>query len=73
MTVHHSLHIVHRGAQHRHPWRPECVCGWAGIPRRRRHGAEQQYHAHLHSTARKAHPSMPRALTSTDRLPEALR
>jgi hypothetical protein len=76
VSNHHSLVLVHRGAEHRHPWRPECRgphCVWVGIPVRTTRSAQRQYRSHVAQQARRVTEPMPHDLTPVDRLPEALR
>lgn len=51
---HHSLTLTDRGGQHIHRWQASCVCGWVGIPLRRRKGAEDAYHGHAGADVRRA-------------------
>lgn len=71
--VHHSLTIVDRGREHRHRFKPECVCQWAGIPVRTKKSAAREYHDHVRAARRSGNNGRRRRITPAERLPEALR
>jgi hypothetical protein len=74
VNAHHSLVLVHRGREHRHPHEPHCACGWFGVPRRRRQDAELEYREHRHNREKCQHVVfLPLPLTPVDRLPDVLR
>lgn len=42
-----GLDIKDPSVRHAHPYLPTCICGWAGVARRRTFEAEEQYRQHV--------------------------
>ena len=68
----HSLTLTHRGPQHVHVFQPSCICGWVGVPRRRKKEAEAQYHVHAEGKVKAVYGMRPRKPTKAADLPPEL-